>query len=67
MTRARGGRPRKCLWNNRILIEWEQEPRNREKAEEQTQKFVGSSYNIGPGAPSRDYRVATLRCASCNP
>ena len=32
MTRARGGRPRKCLWNNRILIEWEQEPWNREKA-----------------------------------
>ena len=39
MTRARGGRPRKCLWNNRILIEWEQEPRNREKAEEQTQNL----------------------------
>ena len=31
MTRARGGRPRKCLWNNRILIEWEQEPRTGKK------------------------------------
>ena len=66
MTRARGGRPRNVC-GIQDFDRMEQEPRNAEKATNTNSKFVGSSYNIGPGESSRDYRIATFEMRQLQP